>query len=281
MNMSNKVSDMSDRLTKLLETLGLLRDEASVYLFLLGKKEQSPLGISRQLGISRTKVYFILDKLQKKFLISDQGEKYAKRYSALPYTQLEQLVQQKKREVEMLDDVSQELYAELSALDVPQGSPSRVRYYQGIEGLKQVTWNSTQAVGILRVFEAVNDMAAFLDFDFSERVRIEFVKKGLKSSQQLTNYAKINPWTNIEEFVHRWECRFVNPKEFRIETEILIYNDVVALYQLRNDDIFCVEIENSTNAEMQKGLFDYVWKRAGQMQKRGERGEVRLRKPGK
>jgi len=272
--MSKKMSVHTDRLIQGLETFGLTADESSVYLYLLRNTERSPLEINREIGISRTKVYLILDNLVEKGLVGEQGREYAKRFYALPYTQLEQLVSQKRREVEILESTAENLYETLSSIEVPASRPSQVKYFRGIDGLKQVTWNSTRAQDTLRVFEAAHDMAAFLDFDFSERVRIEFVKRGLKRSLQVTNFMKIQPWTNIDDFVKLWQPRYIGPKELKMSTEIVVYNDVVAMYQLHQDDIFCVEIQNRALAEMKKELFDFVWSRAKVMKKKGERGEA-------
>lgn len=274
--MSKNLSANLDKLVGRLVPFGLAPDEALVYLYLVGKSEQSPLSISRATTISRTKVYVILDSLMTKSLVGEQGGKYARRYFALPYTQLEQLIRQKRQEVEMLESSTQSLFDELSTIELPRFLPSQVKYFRGIDGLKQVTWNSTRAQGTLRVFEAANDMSAFLDFDFSERVRIEFVKRGLGSSLQVTNFATIRPWTNIDEFIKVWQPRYISPKELRISTEIVMYNDIVAMYQLHKEEVFCVEIQNNALSEMKKNLFDFVWARSRVMKKKGERGEAVL-----
>jgi len=266
-----------DKIISLIKPFGLDNSAASVFLYLLQQSEASALDISRASRISRTKVYTILDRLAELGLVTVSGRKTARRFKANSYKQLEALVNQKRTQVDMLESSLPILFNELSSLELAVSQKSQIMHYQGLEGLKTVTWNSTQAVGTLRVFELSQDMGAFLDFGFSERVRIEFVKRGLlKQSLQLTNFSKISPWTNIEEFVDLWECRYIDPKQLSFSTEILVYNDVVTMYQFQHEEIFCVEIHNRDLAEMQKSVFDFIWQRAANMQKYGIRGSAKL-----
>lgn len=271
------MSDKVDKIISLIKPFGLNKLEALVLLYLLQQFEVSALDISRANHISRTKVYTILDRLTELGLVNVSGKKTARRFKANSYKQLEVLVNQKRTQVEMLESSLPILFNELSSLELAVSQKSQIMHYQGLEGLKTVTWNSTQAVGALRVFELSQDMGAFLDFDFSERVRIEFVKRGLlKQSLQLTNFSKISPWTNIEEFVNLWECRYVDPKQLSFSTEIVVYNDVVTMYQFQHDEIFCVEIHNKDLAEMQKSVFDFIWQSGKVMTKLGPRGSAKL-----
>lgn len=270
------MSQKSDKLQSLLKPFGLSQNESAIYLHLLERKPTSALVISKDLAISRTKVYALLDKLIEKGLVSVTGKENARRFGANSYQQLEMLVNKRKSELEMLESSLPTIFQQLSSLELSKSNQSKIMNYQGIDGLKTVTWNSTRAKDTLRIFELASDMGAFLDFDFSERVRIEFVKRGLTQSLQLSNFADISPWTNIEEFVDIWDCRYIDPKELHFSTEILVYNDVVAMYQFRDKEIFCVEIYNEDLATMQKNVFHFLWKRGERMRKLDKRGSAKI-----
>ncbi len=274
--MSKKLSQNLDRLTSLLKPFGLNEDEALVYTFLVGKDELSALEISRKVGISRTKVYEILEKLANLGLISISGKENARRFFANSHKHLEMLVNEKKAEAEMLESSLPSIFQELASIELGKSEDSEIRNYKGLKGLKTVTWNSTKARNTLRVFELAQDMSAFLDFDFAEKIRKEFVRKGLRSSRQLTNTSVIRPWTNISEFTQIWEPRFISPKKFKITTEILVYNNVTTMYQLRDKTPFCVEIYNKSLSQMIKNLFDFTWESADKMKKTDERGSARV-----
>ncbi|MBI3577255.1 hypothetical protein HY086_04420 [Candidatus Gottesmanbacteria bacterium] len=130
--------------------------------------------------------------------------------------------------------------------------------YTGPEGLKQVTLNSLDADHDgLRLFE-IKSMEEFVPQQEAEKIRQEFVNRKIYT-KELSNVSYLEPWTDVEELVKTyWRFRYIDPKKFEIKTEILIYNDVVAMYDYR-EGIFCVEIHNKKLADMQKGLFDYLW----------------------
>lgn len=271
------MSESFDKLYTLLKPFGLKKDHVRTYLYLLGVGEVSVLRISKDLGITRSRVYLLLEKLNDFGLVSETGKKTKRRYFANSYKQFEILARQKRNEAEMLESSIPSLFQLLGSVEMGKHKKSKIMHYKGMEGLKTVTWNSTNAVGTIRVFELAYDMSAFLDFDFAERVRIEFVRKGvLKESKQLTNYNVIQPWTNISEFIDIWECRYVDPKELHMRMEFVVYNDTVALYQFQRREIFCIEIYNADHAEMIRNLFDYVWDRSKEMKKIGQRGSARI-----
>lgn len=268
-----------DTLNDMLTSFGLTSIESSVYLYISGKTDASVLDVSKAIKLSRQKVYRVLDKMVDDGLILKSGRLNAQRFQAISYEQFEQIVNKKRSELEMLESSLPDLMLQLSAIQQQnQKQSSEIVRYSGIEGLKLVTWNSTKALGELRIFEMVTDMSAYFDFGFSERVRMEFLKKGLKNLYQLTNLPQFGPWTNIEEFIDICEFRYIDPKEFSLQVEIVVYNDVVAMYKLSGREIFCIEIHNADLARMQKQIFDFVWERSQKMKVVDKRGSVKLDK---
>jgi len=258
------MSDQTDRLSKHLEPFGLSGEEASIYLLLLQQGSKSALEISRKLHIGRTKVYRLLEELTKDGLVTIKVDEIGKKFEAKSYKQLEMLLKDKEYEVEKLKKSKGKIFDELASIRGKVDKSSKVLYYTGKEGLKQVTWNSTKAKAKLYIFEIL-DMSAFLDYGFCEKVRLEFVKNRVKVNE-LTNQKSMPGWTNIEEFVKKyWRCRYIDPKELEMKFEMLLYNDVYAMYSFQNKDIFCVEIYNENLAKMQKQIFEYMWRKAKRM----------------
>jgi hypothetical protein len=104
-----------------------------------------------------------------------------------------------------------------------------------------------------------------VDYEMAEETRREFAQKQT-TIFQLTNLTKILPHTEVTELVEKyWRVRHLNPKDFKIEFEVLIYNDVYALYTYDRGEAFCVEIHNPQLARMQRQLFKFAWKQAKPM----------------
>ena len=58
-----------NELINYLTNLGLTEDEVAVYLGLLEKGEGTPLSISRLTGINRTKVYRLIEQMERRKLL--------------------------------------------------------------------------------------------------------------------------------------------------------------------------------------------------------------------
>ncbi len=270
------MSKKSDTLVSLLLPFGLSSVEADLYLSLRGKSSSTALELSRKLSIPRTKVYKILDSLVHLGLVNIRLDSRGQRFEAMGKEQLEAIIALHELETKNMKKNIQVLEEHLLQVPNFSQSQSKVLYYHGVEGLKQVTWNSLRAKGELMTFEIAN-MNAFFDNDYAEDMRLRFLDKKI-NIRTLTNAEKIGPWTNVaQEMVEKyWEIRHISKKQMRVNFEILIYNDVYVLYRYQDNDIFCVEIYNKELAEMQKQLFEFIWKFARKFKVLNNRGQAVL-----
>lgn len=256
------MSDQSDGVIKTLEQFGLAKQEARIYLFLLESGPKSALEVSRKLGIGRTKVYRMSEKLHQKGLVNGKIDEQGLKFEPLSYRQLEVLAKQKEVEAQTLKNEIPELFGALA--NIAGAERSRVVYYTGIEGLKQVTLNSLETRDELLIFET-KDMSAFLDYGYAEKVREEFVRRKVKI-RELTNQKSFSGWTKVVDMVKKyWTCRYIDPKQLEMKFELLVYNDVYSLYSYRGDDIFCVEVRSKQLAQMQRQMFDFLWTHSRKM----------------
>lgn len=139
--------------------------------------------------------------------------------------------------------------------------PNNLITYSGIEGLLKITKNSLKAEGELLIFEtsyaSLNDMFSKGN---AELIRSEFIRKRIKI-RELTNKIYHENYTDIKEFHEKvMQIRYIDPKKLNIKIETLIYNDVVAIYDLKNIDL-CIEVYNRDLANQQRQLFEYIWQK--------------------
>ena len=269
------MSDQTDILTRTLARFGLTTEEAGIYLCLLETGAKSALELSRNLHMARTRVYRLLDKLGERGLVTQKFASLGLKFTASPYKQLELLLAERQSELESIKAALPALYAQLGMMSV-QTAGSKVLYHHGVDGLKHVTWNSLRARGKLLIYEVSASMTAFLPQEFSEKVREELVTNKIHTLQ-LTNIAHMSPWTKVKDAAGTyWTPRFIAPKELLIKSEVLIYNDVTAIYHYLNNDIFCVEIVNADLAHMQSQIFDFIFRHATPMKKIGTYGEAKI-----
>jgi predicted DNA-binding transcriptional regulator len=258
----------------LLEQLGLDSQEAEIYLYLVKNDNSSALDISRGLHLGRTTVYRILDRLQARGLVNQLTGELGLKFQTTAIENLDLLVLQKEQEVAALRRSVPALISQLDVIQAAKQQGSKVVYYKGEEGLKQVTWNSLQAKELL-TYE-VEIMESFLDEEFAEKMRLEYALRKIKI-RELTNWNYFAPYTKHEELPNKWwQARYIPEAELKIEFEILIYNDVYAMYSYKDGEIFCVEIYNAQLAQMQRNLFEIIWKSAKPLKIIGPGGEAKV-----
>ena len=269
------MSEKADSIHSLLSQYGLSEEEGRVYLEIVSGRGDTALKIAKLTKLARTKVYRILDTLlAKKLIITRVGDR-GMRFVSTPPDQLDFLVSDREHELSKLKKSLPLLQSQLTQLSSQTNDTPQVLYYHGIDGLKQVTYNSLKAKGELLTYE-LSTMSAFMDQDEAEKLRQRFVDNRIKI-RTLTNATKVDAYTNVTELVEKyWEIKHLDPDDKPFQFEILIYNDVYCMYKYTGNDIFCVEIHSSELADMQRQLFEYLWSGAVKFTISSSRGAAHL-----
>lgn len=123
---------------------GLTSQEADMYIWLKNKPAQTVVDIARSLSMPRTSVYDAIDKLTKRGLIAKVIVHKSLKIRALPIDILQTVID---KETEKLKNLEQHLVGLKKELLVPRGSDAltEVTYYHGVEGFKQLMWNTLSA----------------------------------------------------------------------------------------------------------------------------------------
>jgi sugar-specific transcriptional regulator TrmB len=249
---------MSQELANQLNIYGLSNEQSTVYIALLCNGPKTALELARLTKISRTQIYRILDELKDSQLVDYDSSLSTSIFEAMPPSNLEAKVVAKETEALLMKSSLNETYAMLKSL--AGNNPhikSKTLHYQGIEGLKQVNWNMTKAVGEYRVFE-VSHLSSFLDKKFAERCRQRTMDQKIKS-YDLTNNPNIYKKDLEPVSLDLASYRYINPKILDIKFEMYVYNDVVTLVDYSSDEIFALEIYHQTLADMQKQIHRALW----------------------
>lgn len=252
------MSEQTDNLIFLLKPYGLTSEESIIYLYLLESNTSSALKISRQIHLSRTKVYRLLDKLIQKQLVTQEYNQSGFKFKANHPSVLNQLITQKETEVSTL---KQSLYQTVNLLEkqINLNHPqSQILYYQGQDGLSQVNWNLLNTKKEFLSYE-VDTADAYLPHHEAEKLRQALIDKNI-TSRTLMNKKIPSNFSQISKLDIFQEIRFVSPKILTIKSDIFIYNDIFTIcHYLDNKDIFCLEIKNQFLVDMQKQIFENLW----------------------
>lgn len=139
---------------------------------------------------------------------------------------------------------------------------AHITVYHGKDGLLQVTKHSLTAESELLIYEAsFASLNEFLDKEQADEIRKEFVRKGIKV-REITNHAYQEGYTDVSGYDEKvMNIRYINPKKLQIDTEMLIYNDIITIYSL-TEPLYIFEIQDANLAKMQKQIFEFAWKTA-------------------
>jgi len=145
-----------------------------------------------------------------------------------------------------------------SIVKIPGCPSGEIKVYQGIEGVREITYNSLEADGLLRIYElTLASLGTIFTPDEADDVRREFMKRNIKI-KEITAQSYME-YTKVEGFEEKcMEYRYIDPKKFDLQTEIMIYNDIVTFYRYEGD-IFGVEVKSKDFAQAQARIFDFVW----------------------
>ena len=255
-----------------LKILGLDEIEIKIYLNLLEGYQKTPLDLSRETNINRSKIYRYIEKLKQKQLIEqftiDRGIKLE---AASPDT-LQLLIFEKEQQLKIQKDLLPDLINDLSTLSRSLKNPFEVKYYHGDEGMKQMLWNQLSAKKELLIFsyETRNEIVGK---PFAEKVREEQVRRKL-TLYEIENV--IDPpgylFTNVRDWEKYYFHRHVPEEVLTIHQNTAIFNDTVAVMSWTNDQKIGFELVNSAYALMQKQLFWYFWNKVAEFK------ELRVKK---
>lgn len=246
--------------------LGLAPEIADIYLALHAFGPQSISALARNSGVERTRIYRLEESLLDSGLIEVEKEYKRSIFKAAPITNLQILISKKEQEVRDLQSELQDLHRELNhnALTSPT---TRVQFYQGTEGLKQMFWNQTKGsnkkenLSILYENMQIRTKSAFFERWVAACNDKDLRFRGIISD----NFIKTQQeWygTYSNERLKNWDSRYVSDALFPITHSMIIYDNVLAYYNWKDGEVFGIEIHNQEIADAQRLFFEMLWLQA-------------------
>jgi len=250
-------------IAQVLNQLGLTDKEPDIYLALLKLPGAHPAStISTRVGLNRTTVYKTLMKLAKKGLVTKtQRHGITCFFAEDPENRLKTLVEKQQRRYADINDVILKALPNLTAPEDERISSSmpRVRYYEGVEGIKQI-YEAVLKEGqdyyrygdITKIYGA---LGVYTD---------EYIKKrnelGIKAHAIMPYYKKKDEKELKKNARELREVMYIPHEFFPIEGEVRIFGDKVAIISLRKESLIGVIIESDTIARMFHSIFMLTWK---------------------
>lgn len=239
-------------LKDILKKAGFLDKEARVYEALLGLGSAVVSAIAEEAGINRSTTYVVLGMLKKRGLITLTERRGVKMYSL---TSPDQFVKQLEESAKQYADMASEAKKIIPKLQrskmVParEGIASKVRIFEGPEGVKTVYEDALSSLGTVRTyaFDRTEDKI------FSN----EILKYYDRLKKKDVKVKVLFPESNEAGDLTKGEKPTV-PYEF--SPEISVYDNKVAFVSPAEN--FSMIIESPEFSEVLKKGFDVAWEEA-------------------
>jgi len=244
--------------------LGLETEIADLYLALHNHGPQTISELSRSSGVERTRIYRLIDKLMASNLVEVESHYKRGVIKAAPIANLHILISQKEQELRALQD-ELSLIEQVLARNSLSSPATRVQFYQGPAGAKQMFWNETRSkTELLSIL--YETMQIKTNSSFFERWVAICNEKGMRFRSLISDnfITSLEQWytTHKNEHLQNWEGRYVSPDVFPITHGMVVYDDVVAYFNWKDDEVFGIEIYNKEIADAQRRLFEMLWGQA-------------------
>lgn len=232
-----------------LKELGLTKSESKVYLYLLEQGLSTPPQIARGTGIARTNCYNILSALKDSGLIEEQEKGKRKAYIASDPEALLRAVQKKKEAVERL-------LPDLRALHTVQKNKPKIRFYDGLEQVKEIYWQATNTEKLLALGSTKQltekDPKFFLAWEKAMKEKNVFLEDLITNPSEQVGIQETKKILGA-----LYDFRLMPKRYSDFPTDLLVWNDNIALITLQ-EPIFGTVITNKLLAQTFRYILEMV-----------------------
>lgn len=247
---------------------GLDDNEAKIYLHLLEFGPRTPLKLSRETNLNRSKIYRYIEKMMAKSLIEETNDTWGKKLKAADPKNLELFLAKKEQELKKELEIAPRLIDSLLNFPTNAQASFEIKHYKGVEGLKQMLWNRLSAHKEILSFgyETMNEIVGK---SFAEKIRTEQVERKLMWYELESVNDRGNYWyTDVAGWDKYYDSYYVPPKFLRIRHYLSIFNDTVSILSWKKGGEVGIEINDEALADMQRQIFWHYWELAKRMLKK-------------
>jgi sugar-specific transcriptional regulator TrmB len=258
--------EKKDIMREYLSSLNIPTDIAEIYVTLKLNGPQTLSALSRLTKIERTKLYRLIDGMLDSNLFEIETESKRNLVSAAPIENLQLLVQKKIDEAASIQKQFSSIKHLFNSTALRVGNV-KIKTYQGVEGLKQLKFKQLRAKKP-EVITIVNSVVSSI-------VGVSFFTEWINTANQKNINFKLLFDNNFKDASAQWrkdhqkydipkfnnaEAKLIYPFQFKIETNIDIWDDTVVFYNWQNpEDIYAIEIESKEIAGTHRQLFENLF----------------------
>ncbi len=249
----------------LIEALEITPTEANIYVHLLENGPATPLLLSKNLAINRTKIYRLLANMERLSLVNKNCKERGVMFAAANPDTFIFLLEEKERALNQKRDLLIPLINTLNSLNPKSPNSFETRPITSLETVKQLLFAEIQYPKV-RVLgkESIDEIVGK---PLAEELRQKVVDSNSHYQEILnTEYAtirgKVADYTKVFGFANQIETRYLEKNVLELNHTIRIYGEVVLIIQRVGGSFTGLKINNQEYAAYQKQLFTLLWEKA-------------------
>ncbi|MFH0891822.1 MAG: helix-turn-helix domain-containing protein [Candidatus Falkowbacteria bacterium] len=238
-------------LKKVLIDLGLSENEAQVYLSALSLGPSSITKIAGEANMKRTTVHSLIDPLKNLGLMRIDMKGWKKQYVAESPEQLDKILERKRQRFK-------ETLPDFMSLFREDAKDSVIRYYEGLEAIKNIYTEFSQKMSLRDEILVVGDTKKTLDLDevFFTKIFEREAKMGVKKRLLLTQSEEAGKYKQIQSAMGM-NIKIL-PATTQLSTVLRIVPDRIFIH-LVGTPIMALTIENKHIIKMFREFFELMW----------------------
>lgn len=243
---------MDNKLYKVLLDIGLSENEANVYLSALSTGKTTILSLSKASEVKRTTVYSVVESLKQMGLMKIEQIGWKTYYSAENPEKLERIMENKRKEL-------QETLGDFKSLYSIEGGSSLIKYYEGIEAVKNIHLDLLDEVKFGEDYWVISDSAKWMSVDkkFFENFVEKRAQKKLNNKLLLQD-SEIARRYKQNETAYNMQVK-IFPQDINLSASLTITPHKILIHQT-TPPVMVMAIENKNIIRLHKELFDFMWK---------------------
>lgn len=245
--------------TKLLTEIGLTSGEIKTYLALLHIGKSSTGFIAKESQVSRSKLYSILDKLEKKGLVSHVEENGVMYFIASEPAKIKDFIKIKEEKIKQLKDEFNNFLPELESYNQDNQKVQKVSFYQGLKGLTTAHEHLYQKLkkGETYYYLGIPANQPETHLLYWQRDHVRRIKEGIKCQLLFNKDVSLKLVKNRDKYKD-CDARYMNSK-IKTPSYFLIYADTVMI-AIASKNPIAIEIISEEIVNSFKEYFKEFWK---------------------
>ena len=236
-------------LLPLLQEAGFSAKEVQVYLSALKLGKASVLAMAKDTKINRSTLYLVTKALLAKGFLTEVWQHKKRAFAAENPEHILDAIKTRQ-------SAFKKALPELNMLFRSNEREPRVKFYEGVEGIKAMYMDTLEAKGPILVYGSITDMWDVVSKEWKKSYVEERVKHKILNKCIIPDTQETRDYIRNDKAEWR-ETRLVPHERYNFTNEINIYNDKVAIFSFREK--IGVIIESHEIADTQRNIFALAW----------------------